>query len=62
MDGVGDFIQIQPHEHGAKTKAMIPVEMAHQDAGYAWGGNIGKDELPLGPLARIEQEPFPVPA
>lgn len=62
VDLVLDVVEVEAHEHGAKPEAVIAVEVADEDAGDAWGRNISEDELPLGPFARIKEEPLLVPA
>ncbi len=62
VDGAGDFVEVEPHEDGAKAEAVIAVEVGDEDTGDGRGCDVGKDELTLGPLTWVEEEPLAVPA
>lgn len=62
MDGVGDLVQVEAHEHGAKAEAMISMEVGDEDVRHNSRSYICKDKLPLGAFPRIKEEAFIVPA
>ena len=61
VDGVGDLVKVETHQHRAESQAVIAMEMGDKDSGDDRRGHIGKNELALGALSRIEQKPFAVP-
>ena len=62
MDRVGHFVEIEPHEHGAEAEAMVAVEMADENASDDRRRYFSENELSLGPLSRVEEKPFIIPA
>src|SRR3990167_9551618 len=61
MNGVGDFIEIETHEHRAEAKAVVSVEMANENPSHCWRCNLCKNKLPLRTFSRIKKEPFIIP-
>jgi len=54
MDRMLDIVQVQPHQHGRKSEAMVAMEMRNKNSGNTSGGNVGKNKLPLRPFARVK--------
>ena len=62
MDWMRHFIEVKAHEHGSKTKTMVAVEMADEDARDNRRRYVCEDKLTLRPLARVEKKALVIPA
>jgi len=61
VDRVAHLVEPQPREHPGEAEAVVPVEVGEADAGDLVRGDTGEEHLPLGALARIEEDALPVP-
>jgi len=62
LDSMGHPVKGQALYNAGETQAVVSVEMGDADAAEGPGRHAGQQELALGALARIEQDPFVIPA
>ena len=62
LDRVRHPVQRHPRQHARQAEAMIAVQVGDADAGDLAGRDPGEQHLPLGSLARVEQQALVVPA
>jgi hypothetical protein len=57
-----DAIERQPLQHAGEAEAVVAVRVGDRHVVDRRGRDAGAGQLPLGALARVEQDPEPVPA
>ena len=62
LHDVADPVQGHPLQHARQAQAVITVEVGDADAGDLARRDPGEQHLPLGSLARVEQQALAVPA
>ena len=62
MDWMGDFVEVESHEHRAYAQTVVAMKMGDENSGDNGRGYIGENELTLGSLSRIEEQPFVIPS
>ena len=62
LHDVRDLVQRHPLQHPRQAETVVPVKVGDADAGDLAGRDPGEQHLPLGSLARVEQQALVVPA
>jgi hypothetical protein len=62
LDQVRHLVQRHPLQHAGQAQAVIPVKVRDADVGDLARADPGEQHLPLGSLARVEQDPLAIPA
>jgi hypothetical protein len=61
VDRVRHLVQGHPLDHAGQAEAVIAVEVREADPVDLRGGDAGEQHLPLGALARVEENALGVP-
>ena len=60
-DRAGSLVEVHPGKDAGQSQAVVAVEVGEADAVHVRAREARHQQLPLGALARIEQDVVPVP-